>query len=348
MNRTIEISSGTILRTILILLLLWFLYLVRDILVLVFLALIIVSAIDPIVDWLQKKKIPRSLTVLVIYVLALSIFAAAISFLVPPLVSEARGLGENFPVLIEKFSGYFRIIRDYADSHNLQQQVSNFSANIANSLSQVSSDIFSRTVSFIGGIFSFVVVLSVAFYMSVEEKGVKKFFASIAPQEHGEYVSGLIDRIQFKMGRWLQGQLALMLIIAVIDYAGLLIIGAPYALILALMAGLLEIVPYVGPIISAVVASAVSFLHGPTTGFLVLALFVTAQQLEGYVIAPLVMKKAVGLNPVVVILALMIGAKLGGAMGIVVAVPIATMIGEVVKDIMGRKLEAENEKNQGN
>jgi len=334
MSRIIEISSGTILRTILILLLLGFLYLVRDIILLVFLAFIIVSAIDPVVNWLQRKKMPRSLTVLLIYVLFLALVGVAASFLFPPLVSEIRGLGESFPSLVEKFSGYFKVIRDYAISHNLQQQVSNFSGNIADKLSQLSSNVFSGTISFIGGIFSFLVVLSIAFYMSVEEKGVKKFFASIFPEEHSEYVAGLVDRIQFKMGRWLQGQLALMLIIAVIDYIGLLIIGAPYALILAIIAGLLEIVPYVGPIISAIVATAISFLHGPVTGLLVLLLFTLAQQLEGYVIAPLVMKKAVGLNPVMVILALMIGAKLGGVMGIVVAVPIATVIGEVVSDLI--------------
>jgi predicted PurR-regulated permease PerM len=334
MNRIIEISSGTILRTILILLLLWFLFLVRDILALVFIAVIIVSAIDPIVDWFQKRKIPRSLTVLVVYVLFLSILGTTIGLLIPPLSSEIRGLGENFPTLVEKFSDYFRIVRDYAEVHNLQQNVANFTENISSQISQAGSSIFSGTISFIGGIFSFVVVLSIAFYMSVQEKGIKNFFASLVPDEHREYVTGLVDRIQFKMGRWLQGQFFLMLIIFVLDYLGLLIIGAPYALVLAIIAGILEVVPYIGPVIAAVVAASVSFLHGPLTGLLVLGLFTLVQQLEGYIITPLVMKKAVGLNPVVVILALLIGAKLGGVMGIIVAVPIATVLGEIVKDLV--------------
>jgi len=334
MNEPIEISSGTILRTIFILLLLWFLYLIWDILILVFLALIIVSAIDPVVDWCQKKRIPRGLAVLAIYVLAIAAVGTAISFLVTPLVSEIRGLGENFPNLVAKFSGYFQGVQSYATSHNLQQQVSNFSGNLTDRFSQLGTNVFSGTISVIGGIFSLLVVLSVAFYMSVEEKGVKKFFASIAPDEHGEYVTGLVDRIQFKMGRWLLGQMALMVIIFAIDYVGLLAIGAPYALILAILAGLLEIVPYVGPIVSAVVAAGISFLHGPVTGLLVLALFAIAQQLEGYVIAPLVMKKAVGLNPVVVILAILIGAKLGGVLGVIISVPVATVVSEVVKDLV--------------
>jgi len=337
-NRTIEISSSTILRTIFILLLLWFLFLIRDILVLVFLAVIIVSAIDPIVDWMQRKKIPRSVTVLAVYILVLAAIGAAISFLVAPLASEIRGLAENFPSLVEKFSGYFRIVPDYAASHNISQQVSNLSGNINDQVSQLGSNIFSGTISFIGGIFSFIVVLSIAFYMSVQERGVKKFFASIVPDEHGEYVMHLVERIQFKMGRWLLGQLSLMVIIFAIDYIGLLIIGAPYALILAILAGLLEIVPYVGPIISAIVAASISFLNGGLmTGLLVLALFTLAQQLEGYVIAPLVMKKAVGLNPVMVILALLIGFKLGGVIGVVISIPIATAIGEIINDLMKKE-----------
>ena len=241
MSRTIEISSGTILRTIFILLLLWFLFLVRDIVFLVFISVIIVSAIDPIVDWFQKRKVPRALTVLVVYILFLSVLGTAIGLLVPPLTSEIRGLGENFPALVEKLSGYFRVIRDYAISHNLQQQISNFAGSVAEKLSQTGSSVLGGTISFIGGIFSFVVVLSVAFYMSVQEKGIKKFFASLMPDEHREYVSGLVDRIQFKMGRWLQGQIFLMLVIFILDYVGLLLIGAPYALVLALVAGILEI-----------------------------------------------------------------------------------------------------------
>jgi len=342
MNRTIEISSGTILRTILILLLLWFLYLVRDIILLVFLSFIIVSAIDPIVDWFQKKKVPRALTVLVIFVLAISIFGAVIGLLVPPLASEIRGLGESFPQLAEKISGYFKVVRDYAASHNFQQQITNFTASVAEKISQASSSVFSGTVSFIGGVFEFVVVLSIAFYMSVQEKGIKKFFASLMPEEHREYVTGLTDRIQFKMGRWLQGQLLLMFLVFSLDYLGLLAIKAPYALVLALIAGILEVVPYIGPVISAIIAVPVGLLHGPLTGLLVLALFVLVQQLEGYVLTPLVMKKAVGLNPVVVILALMIGAKLGGVMGIIVAVPIATMAGELVSDLVTHAPKEEN------
>jgi len=201
-------------------------------------------------------------------------------------------------------------------------------------VSQAGENIFTGTITFLGGIFEFIIVLSIAFYMTVQEKGTKKFFAALIPDDHKEYVMSFVERIEYKMGRWLQGQMLLMFLVFGLDYLGLLAIGAPYALILALIAGILEIIPYIGPIISAVIAVTVSFLHGPVTGLFVLALFTAVQQLEGYVLTPLVMRKAVGLNPVVVIVALLVGAKLAGVIGVIVSVPIATVIGEIVNDLV--------------
>lgn len=343
MNRAIEISSGTILRTIFILLLLWFLYAIRDILLLLFIAIIIVAAIDPIVDRLQRKRIPRSLSVIVLYILLLSLFGFVIFLLVPPITAELQGLSQSFPQLVEKLSGYFQNVRNFAASHNFEQNAADFLATAASRVSQAGANIFSGTVTFLGGIFEFIIVLSIAFYMTVQEKGTKKFFAALLPDDHKEYVMGLVERIEYKMGRWLQGQIILMFLVFGLDYLGLLAIGAPYALILALIAGILEIIPYIGPIISAVIAVAISFLHGPVTGLLVLALFASVQQLEGYVLTPLIMKRAVGLNPVVVIVALLVGAKLAGVIGVIVSVPIATVIGEVVNDMM-KKPEISEEK----
>lgn len=345
MNRTIEISSGTILRTIFILLLLWFLYLVRDIILLLFIAIIIVAAIDPIVDRLQRKKIPRALSVVALYILLLSLFGFVVSLLVPPLTAEIEGLSQSFPQLIEKFSKYFQSIREFAVTHNLERNIADFFATVANRVSQTGANIFTGTITFLGGILEFLVILSIAFYMTVQEKGLKKFFAALLPDDHKDYVVNLVDRIEYKMGRWLQGQILLMILVFGLDYLGLLAIGAPYALILALTAGILEIIPYVGPIISAIIATAVSLLHGPVTGLLVLILFVAVQQLEGYVLTPLVMRRAVGLNPVVVIIALLVGAKLAGMIGIIVAVPVATAIGELVNDLT--KKEETNEERLG-
>lgn len=341
MNRTIEISSGTILRAILILLLLWFLFFVRDILILLFLAFIIVCAVDPIVDWLQRKKIPRVVSVAVLYALFFCLVVLVFSLLIPPLVNEINNFVKNSPDLLAKFSGYFQKFQDFASSHNLSESSQQFFSNLTDSLSSTTSGVFSQTVSILGGIFSVVIVFSVAFYVLVKERGVKKFVASVIPGDHKDYVMDLVDRIQQKMGRWLQGQLLLMLIIFALDYAGLLLLKVPYALILALLAGLLEIIPYIGPMISAVLALVFGFLISPVTGLLAFGWFAIMQQIEGNVIVPLVMRKAVGLNPVVVIVALLVGAKLAGVIGIIISVPIATVIGEIVSDLVKKPEEKE-------
>ncbi len=337
MNRIFDISSGTIIRTILILLLVWLLYFIRDILLLVFLSVVIVSAIDPIVDYFQRRRIPRPVTVLLVYVVFLSLFGLVIFLLIPPITSEIQDLGRSLPGLIEKLSGYFQVVRDFAVSNQLEQNINDFFSNAASRLSEIGTNIFSGTISFLGGIFDLIIILSIAFYMSVQEKGSKKFFTSLFPKVHQEYVAGLAERIQFKMGRWLQGQLLLMLLVFLLTYFGLLAIGAPYALVLAFIAGILEIVPYIGPVVSAIIATTVSFLHGPLTGFLVLGLFTLVQQVEGYALTPLIMKRAVGLNPVVVILALLVGAKLAGILGVIVAVPLATVLSEVLNDLTQAK-----------
>jgi len=336
MNRTIEISSGTILRAIIILLFLWLVYLVRDILMLVFVSVIIVSAIDPVVDWFQKRKIPRAVTVLLLYIIFFLLFSFIISLMVPTLVNEFKDLSQNFPGLLEKLSVYFKGFQEFVISHSLEQNVSQFFSNLASRVTQATPGIFTQTISLLGGIFSFVIVLSVAFYMAIQEKGVRKSVAAITPVEHREYVLNLVSRVQLKMGRWLQGQLFLMLIIFLLVYAGLAILGVPYALTLALFAGLLEIIPYAGPIISAVPIVLIAFLFNPMTGVLALGLLVLVQQFENHVIVPLINKRTVGLNPVAVIVALLIGAKLAGGIGVIVAVPVATMIAEVVGDLVGK------------
>ena len=133
-----------------------------------------------------------------------------------------------------------------------------------------------------------------------------------------------------------------MLIIFILDSIGLYLVGVPYPLILGLFAGVMEIVPYVGPVISGIPGVILGFLISPTTGFLALLVYFIAQQFEGNVVVPLVMKKAVGLNPITVILALLAGAKLGGFLGVILSIPVAAAVGLVIGDIM----EHQNEKQQ--
>jgi predicted PurR-regulated permease PerM len=336
-TRQINISSVAIFKIVAILLGLWFLYMVRDVVVLLFLSVILTATFDSPLDWMAKRKIPRPLGVFIIYIALFLILGLLVSFLIPPLVSQFQSFANNLPVYSEKIATTLNGITQYAESYNIQFNTNEFLLNSTGNFLQSSNKIFSTTVEVFSFFISALVVLALTFYMSVKEDSLNKFLVSIMPKIHHEYSISVADRIKQKIGSWFAGQLLLMLIIFVLDFAALSIFRIPYALVLALLAGFLEIVPYLGPIISTVLASAIGFLISPVTGFMVLGILTIIQQIESNIIVPQLMKKAVGLDPIVVILALLIGAKLGGVPGAVLSVPIATSISVVAGDFFNHK-----------
>jgi predicted PurR-regulated permease PerM len=332
----IEISTLFIIKTIAIILGLWFLYLVRDIVALFFLSVILTATLDPVIDWMAKHKISRSFGVIIIYLALLSLVGVLVSFLIPPLVSQFVSFSQNLPAYYESFSKTFIGIEQYALSYGIAFNSHEFFQNITGNFFQSSGQVFSTTVGVFSFFISILVILALTFYMSVKEDGMNKFLISITPLTHQDYVVSVADRIKSKIGKWMLGQLILMFIIFVLDFAALSIFQIPYALILALLAGVLEIVPYLGPIISATLASLVGFLISPMTGLVVLGILTIIQQMESHIIVPQVMNKAVGLNPVVVILVLLIGAQLGGVLGAILAVPIATSLSVFIGDFFDK------------
>lgn len=335
-KRTVDISTGIIFRTIMILLGIWFLYLIIDIVAILFIAVIFTASIEPLVDWLQRLKIPRALGVLIVYVLLLGVFGTMIYFLIPPFLVQFKNFSDDFPSYIEKIMGFFKGLENYAESHNIQFNLKDFFQNIGGGFSMTSSKIFSTTIGVFSGFISVIVVLSLTFYMSVKRDGIKSVITSVVPEKHHKYTASLVDRMKSKIGRWMQGQFLLMIIIFVCYFLALYFLKVPYALLLAIFGGLLEIIPYLGPIISGVPAVILGFFVSPLTGFLVLGAYILIQQIENHIITPQIMRKAVGLNPVVVILALLVGAKMGGILGAILAVPVATVASVFIKDLFGK------------
>ncbi len=329
-SKKIEISTSIVLKTIVILVGLWFLFLVRDIIILLFIAVIIAASIDPGVDWLQRKKIPRSAGAMLIYVLLFSIIALIISFMVPSIVSQFNDFSKNS----SQYFGDFGSVINSSQNSGINRIIQGLANNIESSFTNISKNIFSKTLGVFSGLLSVIVVFSMAFYMVMEESGIKKFIVSIMPDKNKKYAASLTDRIEGKIGKWMLGQLFLMLVIFVLDFIGLYLVGVPYPLLLALFAGILEVVPYVGPIISAVPGIILGFLVSPAVGMMAFVVYLIAQQFESHVVVPLTMKKAVGLNPVVTIVAILIGFKLAGVLGAIISVPAATAVSLVINDLM--------------
>ncbi len=336
--QTIIISPSTIFRIIFIILLLVFLYLILDVIVIFIFALIIASAIAPLVNLLGKLKIPRVIGALLIYIIVIGGLGFLISLTIPSVAKEIKDLSSNLPNYIEFLSDKFESIQNASSKYqDIIIQFQKFLAGTGDLLRKSASDLFSTAVNIFGGIFSLFLILVISFYLSVQKKGVQRVLTSLAPREHRDYLLSLWERSQKKLGRWLQGQLFLGVIIGVLVYVGLSLLNVKFALLLAVLAGILEIFPYIGPVIAAIPAIILGFLQAPILGLWILILYIVIQQMENHLIVPLVIGKIVKLNPVVVILALLIGWKLGSIPGMILAVPITAVLAEFFRDIIKKR-----------
>ena len=195
-----------------------------------------------------------------------------------------------------------------------------------------------------GGIVSIIAVFILSFYLAVSKYGVEKFLKFVLPVRYEEYVIEIYEHIKSKIGLWLQGQLVLSLIVGILVFLGLLFLGVKYSLIFGILAGILEMVPFVGPVFVGALAALIGFSESFTLGISVIVFFIVIQQLENHLLVPLVMKYTVGLHPVVVVVAFLAGAKLAGFVGILLAIPIAVIIVEILESWADRrKTEKENQ-----
>jgi predicted PurR-regulated permease PerM len=181
--------------------------------------------------------------------------------------------------------------------------------------------------------------LVIALYMVTEEDSLRKIVNSVIPARHVGYIVSLLSRIRDKLTFWIRAQLILSVIIGITTFIVLSLLGVRYAAALALIAALLEFVPFLGPIIAAVPAFIIAFTQGGVVLFLVvLAFYVVLQQAENHILVPKIMQKAVGLNPVVSIVALLIGAQLAGILGAILAIPVAIALSVIIKDVIEHKI----------
>ena len=332
---TISIDSNTIFRTILIVLLVFFLYYISDVLIMIFVSFIIVSAIAPLVDYLEKFRLPRSLVTLVIYAFFIGGTGYLLSLMVPAVGEQLGQLGNNLPKYSDSFHNLQEKLQTFLGNRGLgQTEKSQILINLSNKLNEGWLGLFSQAGSFISGILSFIAILSLSFYSSIQKKNVGEFLQAFIPGKHRKYVLILMNRIQQKMGHWLLGQMVLNLIIGVMVYIGLTLLGVPYALVLALLAAAFEVVPYVGPILSSLAGILVALSLGPVQAFAVFLMYVFVQQMENHLVVPLVMKQAVGINPVAVIIAMLIGVKIAGPLGLVLAIPATAVLSVFLSDFI--------------
>jgi predicted PurR-regulated permease PerM len=345
-NRPININltTSTVVKTILLLILIYFISIIKDILILLFVALILSSAFDPWVDWFQGKKIPRGIGILIIYLICFLVLGTALYLIIPPIIKEASALAANFPQYFEKILSAFSSLKQYSLEHGILDNIQDSLGTISSNLQIAAGSVFSTITGIFGGIVSFFLVIVMTFYMVVEENSIKNLVRTLVPRHRQIYAMHLINRMQIKLGLWLRGQLILSFSIFLITFSVLFFLGINYALILALIAGITEMVPYLGPILGAVPAIFLAFTQSPVLALIVAAAYYGIQLIENNFLVPKVMEKTVGLNPIISISALLIGFNIAGIVGAILSIPVATALSVFIKDVFKKK-EAEEAKN---
>ena len=334
----IEINTGTIIRAVLVVLFFLFLYLLKDVFIIFLFALIIASSIAPFANWLGDKGFPRLLGVLLLFLTVLGLIAFLLSLIVPFVSQEVSQLLTTLPETLSKVSSSLEKAQEGAPKYfDFVGEIQNILETFSTYLQQSAQSVIGLVISIFGGVMSFVAILVISFYLSVTKNGIENFLGSIVPEKYEQYAIGLWKRSEIKMGRWIQGQLLLGLIIGLVVYVGLSLLGIKYALLLAILAAILEIVPIVGPVLAAIPAVILAFLQAPSLGLWVVLFYVVAQQLENHILVPVVLGKTVGLNPVVVIIALLVGYQLAGIPGMILSVPVATVFVEMLDDFAKHK-----------
>lgn len=343
-SSSLTISYASIIRVLVVFVAVFFVYLIRDALALLFVSVIFAAAVDPWVDWLQKRKFPRAISILMIYAILLAIFSLVVLMMIPPVTQEIGQIVSNFPSYYEKISTGVYSLRDQALEGTAavgNDSIVSALETLSLTLAQTTKSIFVTITSIFGGLFSLLIVLVITFYLTVEEDALKKFTRYVVPSKHRTYTMDLIERMQIKIGLWLRGQLLLSLIVGILTYIGLSILGVKYALLLALLAAIFEIIPYLGPWLSAIPATLVAFSDSLVKVALVIVLYLIIQQLENNLIVPKLMQKMVGLNPIIVIMAILIGVKLGGIIGGLLGVPVAAAISVYLFDVIKYKKDGQ-------
>jgi len=310
-------------------------------------AVIIASFIEPLIIFFKKRGLGRGVSVTFSYSLIVLIIASFVIFVVPPLIRESISAINSLPATVKTTDilnpiqkGLYKTAKNFFPDIPQTISIDDLTTLLTSYFSDFAGGVFDTISRFFGGILTVMLVLVLSIYLSVEEKGVSRFLGLITPREYERYVVDLWDRVQTKIGRWIQGQFLLMGIMFIIVYASLHGINyffldgtLKHIFLISLMAGIMKIFPIIGTFISTVFAFLLAFISGGIlVALLILLVFTIIHQVESNIIYPIVIKKVTGVPPILVIISLIAGIELAGFIGIIMSIPVAVLIVEFLDD----------------
>lgn len=310
------IIANHFLATLIVIGVIWFIVQTRGIFATVIAAYVLMAGLSPVVKFLRAKKIPKVLSIIIAYSLVVAIVLLLVIPIVPFFAAQIQSLYQNFPSYLDKAVHVFGFSINSSQINNVLQA----------EIGVIGENALTVTSWVFGTIFSTLTVLVISFYLMIDYNRIRRGFADLFEEHEEKHVYETMDLLEERLGAWVRGQLLLCLSIAFCTWAALTIIGLEYALPLALIAGILELVPTIGPILSSVPAIIVALTISPATTLVVVIAYLIIQMTENNVLVPKVMEKAIGLNPIVVILAVVLGGELMGIAGAFLAIPFVLML----------------------
>jgi predicted PurR-regulated permease PerM len=335
------VNLWTIWMTALAVVILWAAYLIRDVLLLIYMSGLLAIGFSPIVRLIERQRFlpigsqrfPRWLAILILYLFIIGVLVGIGFLIVPPLAQQAQQLWGALPEMLDKAQDFL------VDKGVLAERLTMREAMQRAPVSQggdAVNTVYGAVAGVVGGVFGFLTLLILTFYLLVEAGQLRTSLLQLFPPMRRARVDAISREITVKVSAWLGGQLVLGGIIGATSALGLWLLGVPFFYVLALISGIGELIPVVGPILSAIPAIAVASSISLKTMLFVIIFFVVQQQFENHVLVPKVMARQVGVSAVTVILALLIGGKLLGILGAILAVPTAAILQVLFSELTSR------------
>jgi len=336
-GKLLDISWGTIFKLGVAGLAVYILFLTKDIFVWVLFGLIISILFNPAIDFLQKRRIPRVLAAVGVYAVVFGILAFIIWGMAPFFINEVQRFSNLFPQYFETLAPALRGLGIAAFS-----DVQTFFNTLSGSLEQLAGNIFSALFVVFGGIFSTIFVLSIAIFLSIEEKSVERGIGLLFPKKYEVFALNLWEKSQRKVSGWFASRVITSLFVGVATYTTLLLFNVQYPFSLGLLATVLNFIPIVGPLITGLLVVVVVALDSALKALFILLAFTLIQQIEGSILTPLLTKRFLGIPPALVLISLAVGGQLWGIMGAILAIPLAGILFEFLRDFLKKRKEEES------
>jgi predicted PurR-regulated permease PerM len=335
-EQTLDISWEAIFKVFVAIVIFYFIYLARDIALWFFFGLAISILLDPAVNFLKKLWIPKMMAIMLIYLSVFGLIGLLVYLTAPIFIVELKQFSSYLPDYFDQVSPVLQKL-----GIDVAQSFDEFSSSLIGGLEEGSKGVMNAVMTFFGGLSSTVVILTIAFFLSLEDRGPERFLALVSPKKYQDNIVVFFEKAQTKVAGWFGARIIACLFVGIGSFIVFYIFGIKYAFLLALIAGVLNFIPYIGPLTTAILLIVFVFVSAGSwliTLYVLVAVWLV-QAVENNLLTPFLMKKMINIPPVLVLISLLFGTKVFGFLGTIFIVPVFGIIYEFTKEILEKRKE---------